>query len=145
MGTGVEIFHFLIQTAAGLFLFAVIMRFLLQICRADFYNPISQTIVKVTDPLLKPLRKVVPGFAGIDFAALVLALAIQFLSISALLLLYGVGLINPLTILAWSVIGIAALIVRFYFFAIIGMIILAGLPRVSTTRPFYCCTSSLNP
>ena len=125
MGTGVEILHFLIQTAAGLFLFAVIMRLLLQLCRADFYNPISQTIVKVTDPLLKPLRKVIPGFAGIDFAAVVLALAIQFVSISALLLLYGLGLFNPLIILAWSVIGIAALIVRFYFFAIIGMIILS--------------------
>src|SRR5262245_3940668 len=51
----------------------VLARFILQASRADFYNPISQGVVKATDPLLKPMRVVIPGFKNIDTAALVLA------------------------------------------------------------------------
>lgn len=68
---------FLIQTLGGLYIMAVLLRFLLQLVRADFYNPISQAIVKITSPLLNPLRKIIPGFGGIDSASLVLALALQ--------------------------------------------------------------------
>jgi len=57
----------------------VLLRFILQVSRADFYNPISQFIVKATNPFLIPLRKIIPGFKGIDFASLVLAVALQFL------------------------------------------------------------------
>ena len=52
------------------------VRFLLQLVRADFYNPLSQFIVKATNPIL-PIRKVIPGFFGIDIASLVLALVLQ--------------------------------------------------------------------
>ena len=52
---------FLLQTLGGLYIMAVLLRFLLQLVRADFYNPISQAIVKITSPLLNPLRKVIPG------------------------------------------------------------------------------------
>ena len=55
------------------------LRFLLQLVRADFYNPLSQMIVKFTNPLLIPLRRVIPGFGGLDMASLVLALAIQYI------------------------------------------------------------------
>ena len=50
----------------------VMIRFILQATRADFYNPISQGVVKLTDPVLKPLRRLVPGFGGMDVASLVL-------------------------------------------------------------------------
>ena len=125
MGTGAEIIHFLIQTIAGIYLFAVVLRLLLQACRADFYNPISQLVVRITDPVVRPLRRVIPGFAGIDFATVLVALAIQMLTISVLLLLLGYGLINPLILLAWSAIGLVSLVLRFYFIAIIVMIILS--------------------
>lgn len=80
---------FLIQTLGGLYIMAVLLRFLLQLVKADFYNPISQAIVKVTSPLLNPLRKVVPGFGGIDVAALVLALLLQLVLVYVLLFLRG--------------------------------------------------------
>jgi YggT family protein len=57
----------------------VALRFILQVSRADFYNPISQFIVKATNPLLIPLRRLIPGYRGIDFASLVLAIALQYL------------------------------------------------------------------
>jgi YggT family protein len=66
----------IINTLFDLYVLLVIMRFVLQWLRADFYNPVSQFIVRATTPPLKPLRKIIPGFAGQDMAALVLALLI---------------------------------------------------------------------
>ncbi len=56
-----EIFIYLIQTALSLYLLAMLLRFLLQLVRADFYNPISQFLVKITNPLVVPVRRVLPG------------------------------------------------------------------------------------
>jgi YggT family protein len=63
---------FLIETVFELYILAVMLRFLLQLFRADFYNPISQFLIKITTPVLRPLRRWIPGFAGIDVAALAL-------------------------------------------------------------------------
>lgn len=65
---------FLIETIVGLYILAVMLRFLLQWVHADFYNPLSQFIVKITNPVLIPLRRLIPGFGGIDWASVVLAL-----------------------------------------------------------------------
>ncbi len=82
-------FGFLIQTIGGLYIMAVLVRFLLQLVRADFYNPISQAIVKITSPLLNPLRKIIPGLGGVDIASLILALILQTGLIYLLLALKG--------------------------------------------------------
>lgn len=68
---------------------AVLLRFLLQLVKADFYNPISQAIVKVTSPLLNPLRKVIPGVGGLDLASLTLALILQILLVYVLFMVQG--------------------------------------------------------
>ena len=83
----------IISSAIKLFTILVLLRLLLQISRADFYNPLSQFIVKVTNPLLKLFRRFIPGFWGFDFASLVLAIFIQ--SIGIFLLLYINGNITP--------------------------------------------------
>jgi YggT family protein len=70
-------FVFLVQTAFGLYILAVMLRFLLQLVRADFYNPIAQFLVKITNPPLLPLRRVVPGLRGVDLAAVVLLVALK--------------------------------------------------------------------
>ncbi|MCO1334846.1 YggT family protein [Microbulbifer sp. OS29] len=103
-----------------LYLFAVLMRFLLQLARADFYNPISQGIVKVTNPLLLPLRKVVPGFFGIDMASVVLALLVGLVMILICGLLAGGVLLNPLSALLWSLIGSVSTVIAVVF---IGLLI----------------------
>ncbi len=72
---------YLISAISDLFLILVLLRFLLQLARADFYNPLCQFIVKITNPALKPLRRVVPGWKGIDMASLVLLLAVQALAL----------------------------------------------------------------
>jgi YggT family protein len=120
-----EIFVYLIQTVLSLFLLAVLLRFLLQLVRADFYNPISQFLVKVTNPLVLPLRKVIPGLGGFDMASLLLALLLQMAGIALIYLINGHGLPNIVLLLVWSVLGIVGLMVNIYFFALLAMIILS--------------------
>jgi YggT family protein len=133
MGAFTEVLSYLLQTVLSLLLLLMLLRLLLQQTKADFYNPISQFVVKVTNPLLSPLRKVAPGLAG----AVVLLLLVQMLSIVAILLLGGYSLPNPVILLVWALIGLLGLLVNFYLFAILAMIILSwiapgsGNPAVS--------------
>jgi YggT family protein len=120
-----EIGFLLVQTLFSLYLGVVILRLLLQLARADFYNPISQAMVKATNPLLLPLRRVIPPLGKVDTASLVLALIVQLIAMVSILLLFGAGLPNIVTLLGWAVIGCVALTVNIYFFAIIINIILS--------------------
>ena len=63
-----EILGYLLQTFLSLYLLAMLLRFLLQWVRADFYNPISQFLVKITNPLIVPVRRLIPGVGGIDLS-----------------------------------------------------------------------------
>ena len=123
MGTFAEISRYLVQTAFGVLLFAVLVRLLLQLARADFYNPISQFIVKVTSPLLRPLRRIIPPLGRLDSASLVLALAIQCIATLVVLALLGFSIGNPLLLLAWSLLGILSLLLNIYFFGILLLIV----------------------
>ncbi|WP_237060224.1 YggT family protein [Microbulbifer sediminum] len=111
---------FLVATLGILYLFAVLLRFLLQLARADFYNPISQGVVKITNPLLLPLRKVVPGMFGVDMASLVLALLVGTAMIIVCGLMIGAGLVNPLSALLWSLLGCISTTIAIVF---VGMLI----------------------
>ncbi|SDT21999.1 YggT family protein [Pseudomonas oryzae] len=117
---------YVLQTLGSLYLLLVLLRFILQLVRADFYNPLSQFAVKATKPLLNPLRKVIPGFGGLDLASLVLAILIQLLLmvLTLLLLGYGIGGVLP-QLLVWSVIGVTALFLKVFFFALIVSVILS--------------------
>jgi YggT family protein len=72
---------FLIQTVFGLYLLAIMLRLLLQWVHADFYNPVSQFIVKITNPPLRPLRRVIPGWGGIDLASVLLLIVLQMVEL----------------------------------------------------------------
>jgi YggT family protein len=120
-----EILVYLIQTLLSLYLIAVLLRFLLQLVRADFYNPISQFLVKLTNPPVLPLRKVIPGYGGLDLASLLLAFVLQLLGIVAMLLVNGQGLPGIPLLLAWSALGVVGLLINIYFFALLAMIILS--------------------
>jgi YggT family protein len=123
MGTIADIARYLVQTAFGFLLFAVLLRLLLQLSRADFYNPVSQFVVRITSPLLLPLRRVVPPFGRLDSASVVLALLIQCVATVVVLAMLGFSLGNPLMLIPWALIGIASLLLKIYFFAILGVII----------------------
>ncbi len=125
MGVISEIAAYLIRTIGGIVFWAVLLRFLLQLARADFYNPLSQTLVRFTNPLLKPLRRLIPGFFGIDIAALVLALAIKFITIELLLLVLQGGQFPIWQVLLWAVLACLVTVFNIYFLALVGTIILS--------------------
>lgn len=126
-----EIFAYLVQTALSLYLLVMLLRFLFHFARADFYNPISQFVVRATNPLVRPTRRLFPAFGRFDSASLALAVVLQALGIVTLLLLHGVGLVGPTLILAWSVIGVLGLLVNIYFFALLAMIIISWVAPTS--------------
>jgi YggT family protein len=118
-----EIGILIIQTLGSIYLLIVMLRFLLQIARADFYNPMSQFAVKATNPALLPLRKIIPGVMGIDLASLVLALLLQYGVIQVSAFILGFGLINPLSVVIWGLVGTLALTVNIFFWSLIIMVI----------------------
>ena len=113
---------FLVQTFFGLYLILVLVRFLMQVSRADYYNPICQVVVRLTDPAIKPFNKVLPRILGIDFATLIVALLIQVVAISLVMLLTGNLIFHP-TYIGWALVGLASMILDIYFFALIAMVI----------------------
>lgn len=128
MGAMTEIGHLLVHTFFTLFIFLFLMRMLLQLARADFYNPISQFVVKYSNPVVLPLRRFVPAVGPIDTASLLVAFLIQALEIIVLFLING-GFPPIGGLITWSVIGILSTIVQIYFFAVLGAIILSWISQ----------------
>jgi YggT family protein len=115
---------FLVQVLFGLYAALVVLRFLLQLVRADFYNPLSQFIVRATKPLLNPLRRVIPGVSGMDIAALVLAWFVLTIEQLAILGLAGVGL-QPLAAALLAIPELISLIINIFLFAILLQVIIS--------------------
>lgn len=122
---------YILQTIGSFYLLIVLLRFILQLVRADFYNPLSQFIVRATHPLLKPMRKITPSLAGLDLASLVLAILVQLVLMAVTLMLLGYGLDNPVQLLIWSIIGVTALFLKVFFFALIISVILSWVAQGS--------------
>ncbi len=116
--------EFLITTLFSLYILAVMLRFLLGAVRADFYNPISQFLVRITNPLLLPLRKVIPGIGKYDTASLVLLLILQLTLLVVIVLLRG-GDIPFVSLLLVAVLEIILLMINVFIFAIFVQVILS--------------------
>jgi len=143
MGAFLEAGSYIVETIFTLYLIVVILRFLLQLARADFYNPISQFIVKATNPPLKPLRRIIPGIGGLDVASIVLALIVQLIAIFLLGFINQLGLVNPLYALLWGSLGLLSLLCKFYFVTLIVSII-ASFIAPGSHHPVLMLVSQLN-
>ena len=108
----------LVQIAFGLYLSLVMLRFLLQSVRADFYNPLSQVIVKLTNHPLRWLRRVIPGYAGIDWPCIVLLLLVQGLELFLLTFIYTGSLPTVPALLVLSIAHLLQLCIYVYIFCI---------------------------
>lgn len=123
---------FVIQTLGSLYLLIVLLRFILQLVRANFYNPICQFTVKATQPLLKPLRRVIPSMFGLDMSSLVLAILVQMVIFAVVLMLSYI----PFTVLGlflWAIIGVLKLFLNVFFYAMIISVILSWVAPGSTS------------
>ncbi len=133
---------FLIQTLGGLYAFVVMLRFLLQLTKADFYNPLSQFVVKVTSPVLRPLRRYIPGFRGMDISSLVLAWLVQTLVLFLVGVLAGLGLASLGAVL-WSIPALVELTIDVFLYAVIIRVILSWIspdPRNPMVHLLYTLT-----
>lgn len=116
--------EFLISTLFSLYILTVMLRFLLGLVRADFYNPVSQFLVRITNPVLVPLRKVIPSIGKLDISAVVLMIALQVLALTLILLLRGGGV--PVgSVILLSLAQLVSLAINVFFFAIIIQVILS--------------------
>ncbi|MFJ4143416.1 YggT family protein [Pseudomonas sp. NPDC089734] len=116
---------YVLQTIGSLYLLIILLRFVLQLVRANFYNPLSQFTVKATQPLLKPLRRFIPSLFGLDMSSLLLAIVVQMILMALTLLLSYGTTGDPLHLLIWSIIGVTALFLKIFFFALIISVILS--------------------
>ncbi len=96
-------FYFLLDTVFNLYLMVVLLRIWLQASRADFYNPLSQFVVKATNPLLIPLRRLLPSLGKLDTGAVVLALLVSAAKMLLIQLLL-MGQFNLVALLTGAVI-----------------------------------------
>lgn len=115
---------YLIETLFSLYMLAVMLRFLLQWVHADFFNPVSRFIVKITNPPLVPLRRVIPSIGGIDTASVILLLLLALVKVA---LLYRVGgfLITPLTVFPRAIAELISLFLNIYLVSIIIQVVLS--------------------
>jgi YggT family protein len=116
--------EFLITTLFSLYIIAVMLRFLLGAVRADFYNPVSQFLVRITNPVLVPMRKIIPSIGKYDTAALLLLLLLQVLSLVLLVMLRGSS-VSILTLLLVAVAELTLLLINIFIFSIIVQVILS--------------------
>tara|TARA_B100000676_G_C18029391_1_gene817661 strand:- start:538 stop:1086 length:549 start_codon:yes stop_codon:yes gene_type:complete len=118
---------FLLDFVFSAYIFIVLTRFVLQLARADFYNPISQFVLKATNPLLKPLRRVIPGYGGLDIASLVLVVVLIILKAVILLSIQVGGFPSGIggELVIYALRELASLILNYVFWTVLFRVILS--------------------
>ncbi len=114
-----------VNTLGHLVMLALLLRFLLQASRADFYNPVSQALVKMTAPVLNPLRRLIPAWRNFDLATLLVALL--FGTLASALMIFSAGYVLPGigTLLSWAFLGMLSYILKIYFWGLLISVIVS--------------------
>jgi len=124
MGSPGAAFYFLIETLFQLALTVLLLRLLLEAVRADWFNPICQALVKVTDPLVKPLERLVPRVGRVNLAGLVLLYVLQITALTLLYLIAG-ATIDPLLLALLALLRLVRLLLILYIVLIIAGVIVS--------------------
>mgnify|MGYP001587501661 CR=1 FL=1 len=122
-------FFMVFHAILSFYLAICILRFYLQVVRADFYNPLSQFIVKMTNPPLVKLRRFIPGWRGYDMASVVLIFSVQLIEVLVIMLIKGVPA-SPVTVLVAMIYNVGSLFLWVILMAMIVLVI------VSWTVPY---------
>ena len=126
MGALQDIGILLVQTFFHLYILAILLRLLLQMAKGDFfYNPISQFLVKATQPMLAPVRRFVPSVGSLDSASIVVVLLLQITATMLLVSIRGYPIPNATALLTWGALGTIGMVINIYFIAILAAIILS--------------------
>jgi len=109
MAVGIQILELVVRTATWIFLIALVARFLAQIARASFHNPLAHTIVVITNPVLQLARRIIPGIAGMDIACLFLIWLTQWLyGLFMVFVVHGAE-VSLLQIALWALVAVGGI------------------------------------
>lgn len=117
---------FLVDTLFSLYIGAVLLRLLLALVRANFYNPLSQFLVKITNPVLVPMRRMIPAVGKIDTAAVVLAVGLTIIKVLLLVGLKGSGA-DFFAMVVFAVLDVIRTVIHIYIFALVVQAVLSWL------------------
>lgn len=125
---------FLIEAVLFLLVLAFVLRFILQAVRADFYNPLSQAVVKVTDPVVRPTRRIIPAVGGLDLATLLLSFVSTALLLYVSILFKG-QLVQPVVILVEASFSLLHLFLRVFLWSLIAVVVISWLTLLNVAAP----------
>lgn len=120
--------NFLVDTLFDMYIMIVLLRVWLQLARADFYNPFSQFIVKATQPVVGPLRRVIPGYGGLDIATILFAFIVALLKVLTVSVMMNYGF-DPLIMVISACVIIVTSIFKLLFWVLILRAILSWVSR----------------
>jgi len=120
-----QILNLLIGTVVHLFMMLLWLRYLLQLVQADFYNPVSQAVVRFTEPVLKPLRTALPRSRFHDWSALLVIVLLQLLSLTLLSLVNSGTTLPPQLLLFQTVFDLLYGATEFFFWLLLVSVVLS--------------------
>lgn len=119
-------FQFILQVFFGIFLFIFMLRFILVLVQADFNNPISQLLFKLTQPIIKPLSKIIPAYYSVDWATLIILFLVKMIETSIVIFIHKQQFYAISTIIL-STAELLQLALTIYFFSLIALVIFSWL------------------
>ncbi len=119
----------------GTYIYLLLLRLLMQYFGANYYNPISQWIIKLSEPLLKPMRRVIPGYKGIDFAIVVWLLILQGIALLILMALRTGEAAGFMGLVIITIVELFDKLIDVFFFATIIAAIISWFPKLQTRNP----------
>ena len=111
--------YFIVESLIGVFQVLLLLRLLMQLARADFRNPIGRGIVQITDPVIRPLRRVFPPAGKVDTASILALVIVSAAKVWILHLLFGAGFAQPVFMVRQVPLDLARLVLKTYLFSII--------------------------
>ena len=135
--------HYIVDTLTSLYLAILILRLIMQIVRANFRNPFAEAILRLTNPLIMPLRRILPPMGKIDTATVVAILLFAIFKEVLLALLFGAALLSPLL---WALIVLRKLVlavlwlyvVMIFFYGIAGFLMQGGSSPIYEVLAYVC-------
>lgn len=115
----------MLSAIAGILVFFLVIRLVLQLVQANYYNPICQGVNRFSAPLLAPTSRLIPDLGPLSLNTLFIAVLVQSVAAYALALSFYSAALSPLMVLLWSLLSIAGMVLKVFFFALIIMIVLS--------------------
>lgn len=123
----IEASIFLVQTIFSLFVFILLIRILMQITHCNFYNPLAQFVLRVTNPVVSPFRSIIPNIRSLDLAALTVTVLMEVLKLLLVGWLRKSAWLPIGGLLIWAIGELFGFLIDLYFFAIIIVVIVSWL------------------